>query len=148
MSTTVVGRQPSMSPTQPTPVPKPAAMEPKEHGAYAILGIPIASSLLIAGASVPGVCIAIAAVAGFLAHEPLLIVCGSQQRARHCATTKQLLLLLLVTSPGGTTALMPRFASGSLVSAGLHCLRPVSRWLSRAGTARLEGSCGGSSDCR
>jgi hypothetical protein len=109
MSTTVVGRQPSMSPTQPTPVPKPAAMEPKEHGAYAILGIPIASSLLIAGASVPGVCIAIAAVAGFLAHEPLLIVCGLRGlRAKRTtpAATKRLLLLLLVTLAGGTTALI------------------------------------------
>lgn len=109
MSTTVLGVEPSTSHSQPTSVAKPAAMEPKEHGAYAILGIPIVTSLIIAGASVSGVCIAIAAIAGFLAHEPLLIVWGLRgQRAKRStpAARKRLLLLLLLTLAGGTTALI------------------------------------------
>lgn len=109
MSTTVMGAEPTKPDTRPTSIAKPAAMEPKEHGAYAILGIPIVTSLLIAGASVSGVCIAVAAIAGFLAHEPLLIVWGRRGlRAKRStpAAMKRLVLLLLVTLAGGTTALL------------------------------------------
>lgn len=60
-----------------------APLNPKEHGAYAILGIPIVISLLIAGLTVVGTSIAIAAVGGFLAHEPLLVFLGHRgSRAR------------------------------------------------------------------
>ena len=51
-------------------------LKPKEHGAYAILIIPIATSLAISGVSVTGGAVAIASLAGFFAHEPLLVVLG------------------------------------------------------------------------
>ncbi len=108
MSTTVMDLESSKPDIPAASIAKPAAMEPKEHGAYAILGIPIVTSLIIAGASVSGVCIAIAAIAGFLAHEPLLIVWGLRGlRAKRStpAARNRLLLLLLVTLAGGTTAL-------------------------------------------
>ncbi len=64
----------------PTITPKsvaPAAnLKPKGHGAYAILGIPLATSLIIAGHTLVGVCVAAASIAAFYAHEPLLIVLG------------------------------------------------------------------------
>ena len=73
-----------------------AKLKPKEHGAYAILGIPIATSLLIAGLSVPGVCVAIASVTGFLAHEPLLVAWGHRgsraQRSTPAATRRLVIL--------------------------------------------------------
>ncbi len=58
-------------------------LNPKEHGAYAILGIPLVAALIISGLTPETVLVAIAAVAAFLAHEPLLIVSGSRgKRAR------------------------------------------------------------------
>ncbi|PAY18160.1 hypothetical protein CKO51_17785 [Rhodopirellula sp. SM50] len=76
-----------------------AKLKPKEHGAYAILGIPIATSLLIAGLSVPGVCVAIASVTGFLAHEPLLVAWGHRgsraQRSTPTATRRLVILTAL-----------------------------------------------------
>jgi hypothetical protein len=51
-------------------------MFPKEHGAYGQLGFPLLTALFVAGASITSVLIASAAVAGFLAHEPLLVLTG------------------------------------------------------------------------
>lgn len=108
MPATSIGRELPTSQPLPASTAKPAPLKPKEHGAYAILGIPMATSLFIAGATVPGVCIAISAVAGFLAHEPLLVLWGRRgARAKRStpAATKRLLVLLLTTLAGGTTAL-------------------------------------------
>ena len=55
---------------------RPAKLYPKEHGAYAMLGIPLVTALAASGITVAGVCVAIAAVAGFCANEPLLVACG------------------------------------------------------------------------
>lgn len=109
MSTTAIELEPTPSHPQPTSIAKPAAMKPKEHGAYAILAIPIVTSLLIAGVSVSGACIAMAAFAGFLAHEPLLILWGRRGlRAKRSTPSamKRLMLLLFLTLAGGTTALI------------------------------------------
>ena len=51
-------------------------MLPKEHGAYGQLAFPLATSLAVAGVTAPALFIALAAVAGFLAHEPLLVLLG------------------------------------------------------------------------
>ncbi|WDQ16788.1 YwiC-like family protein [Rhodopirellula sp. P2] len=48
-----------------------AKLKPKEHGAYAILAIPLITSLIVAGLTWGGLCVAAASGAGFLAHEPL-----------------------------------------------------------------------------
>ena len=79
-----------------------AKLKPKEHGAYAILGIPIVTALLVAGPQVAGVCVAIAAVAGFLAHEPMLVAVGHRgaraQRATPAARRRLALLLGLTVA--------------------------------------------------
>lgn len=51
-------------------------MLPREHGAYGQLAFPVGTALVVAGATLPGALIALAAVAGFLAHEPLLVALG------------------------------------------------------------------------
>lgn len=53
-------------------------MKPKEHGAYAILLIPMVTSFLSWGITTSGVCVALAAFAGFMAHEPLLVMIGNR----------------------------------------------------------------------
>lgn len=86
-----------------------AKLHPKEHGAYAILGIPIVTSLLISGLTISGGCVAIAAVAGFLAHEPLLVAWGRRGRRAQQSTPaarKRLSVLLPMISMAGTVALV------------------------------------------
>jgi hypothetical protein len=51
-------------------------MVPKEHGAYGQIAFPLLTALLVAGASAAGLLIAIAAVAGFVAHEPAAVLLG------------------------------------------------------------------------
>jgi hypothetical protein len=86
-----------------------AQLRPKEHGAYAILAIPIVSALLEGGPTIVGLCVAIASVAGFLAHEPLLIAIGHRggraQQSTPMAKTR-LTVLLAVTVIGGSLALL------------------------------------------
>jgi hypothetical protein len=55
---------------------RPAMLYPKEHGAYAMLGIPLMTALAASGFTVAGVWVAIAAIAGFFSNEPLLVACG------------------------------------------------------------------------
>ncbi|MCA9047046.1 MAG: YwiC-like family protein, partial [Planctomycetaceae bacterium] len=62
-------------------------LRPREHGAYSILGMPLLAGLLIGGVTPIGVLTTIAAVAGFLANEPLLVVWGNRgQRAKQSGT--------------------------------------------------------------
>jgi hypothetical protein len=51
-------------------------MLPKEHGAYGQLAFPALTAFLVAGASPAGLLIVVAAVAGFLAHEPAAVLIG------------------------------------------------------------------------
>lgn len=51
-------------------------MLPKEHGAYGQLGFPLVTSLIVAGPAYASVLVAAAAVALFLAHEPMLVLLG------------------------------------------------------------------------
>ncbi|QDV47059.1 hypothetical protein Enr13x_69680 [Stieleria neptunia] len=99
----------TLSNAKPDTVASAAKLKPKEHGAYAILGIPIATSLLIAGISLPGVCVAIASVTGFLAHEPLLVAWGHRgsraQRSTPTAT-RRLVILTGFTILCGCVALL------------------------------------------
>jgi hypothetical protein len=74
-----------------------ADLTPKEHGAYAILAIPMIAALAVGGTSQAGWCIVLAAVAGFFAHEPLLIILGHRGRRVYHANprAKPLLAVLL-----------------------------------------------------
>jgi hypothetical protein len=56
---------------------------PREHGAYAQLGLPLAAALAGARPSVASVCLALASSAAFVAHEPFLVLLGHRgTRAR------------------------------------------------------------------
>lgn len=56
---------------------------PKEHGAYGQMSLPLATSLLVSGVTVPALLVAVMVIAGFLGHEPLLILLGHRgARAR------------------------------------------------------------------
>jgi hypothetical protein len=58
-------------------------MWPREHGAYSQLAFPTLTALMVAGINGPAVLVAGAAVAAFLAHEPLLVRLGRRgARAR------------------------------------------------------------------
>lgn len=49
---------------------------PREHGAYGQLGFPLATALLVSGASSGALLLTTAAVAAFLAHEPASVLLG------------------------------------------------------------------------
>lgn len=58
-------------------------MLPREHGAYRQLLLPLATALAISDAPVPAILTAAAALAAFVAHEPLLVLLGGRgARAR------------------------------------------------------------------
>jgi hypothetical protein len=52
------------------------SLVPKEHGAYGQIAFPLIAAFAVAGASAGGVLLAAAVIAGFLAHEPALVVLG------------------------------------------------------------------------
>lgn len=55
-----------------------SGLMPREHGAYAQLGFPLATGLVYARADGGGVAFAVASVALFLAHEPLAVLTGAR----------------------------------------------------------------------
>lgn len=101
-----------------------AKLNPKEHGAYAILGVPLVTSILLAGPTLVGMLVMTASIAAFLAHEPLLVTCqhrGKRAQAGTPAARRRLALLVAVTV--GCTALAAMLGSASvriaLVGTGL-----------------------------
>ncbi|MBI4888597.1 MAG: YwiC-like family protein [Acidobacteria bacterium] len=54
------------------------AFFPREHGAYGQLLFPLITALGVAGVSPAALLVALAAVAGFVAHEPLLVLAGGR----------------------------------------------------------------------
>jgi len=90
---------------------------PREHGAYAQLGAPLAAALLMATPSIPAVCLALAAIGAFLANEPLLVVLGHRgprAKAVDGARARRRLALLAIVS-------------GALGIAGLALASPNTR---------------------
>lgn len=51
-------------------------MFPKEHGAYGQVILPLLAAFGVAGSSAAGLLFAVAVIAGFLAHEPALVLLG------------------------------------------------------------------------
>jgi hypothetical protein len=62
------------------PAVKPRSLWPREHGAYAQLGAPLATALALAVPTPAAVVIAVAATCAFFANEPLLVVLGHRGR--------------------------------------------------------------------
>ncbi len=84
-------------------------LHPKEHGAYAILAIPMVTALVMTGPTVIGVLVSIASVAGFLAHEPMLIAWGHRGRRAQTATpaaSMRLRAYLALACLAGATAMV------------------------------------------
>lgn len=126
-----------------TKIPTPAAtLKPKEHGAYAILGIPIVTALAIAGPTEVGLCVAVAAVTGFLAHEPLLVTLGHRgSRAQRTtpAASRRLAVLLFVTVACGIIAIAMGTNAIRLSLAGCGILAVASFALAIAGKHKTLG---------
>lgn len=49
---------------------------PREHGAYGQLALPLVTAYAVAGVTVPAALLGLAVAAGFLGHEPLLVLLG------------------------------------------------------------------------
>lgn len=74
---------------------------PKEHGAYGQVSLPLLTAFLLAGVSAPGLLVATATVAGFLAHEPAAVLLGLRgPRARREAGTEALRWLGICLAAG------------------------------------------------
>lgn len=102
----VLGRRPAGLVHRPGAAP-PVPLYPKEHGAYAILGIPLAAALVIGGTSAVAVLTAVAAIAGFVAHEPLMVSLGRRGHRAQVATPhakRRLTALALVAAGSGGLA--------------------------------------------
>ncbi|MCA9090891.1 MAG: YwiC-like family protein, partial [Planctomycetaceae bacterium] len=84
MSSPVMHRPAMPHPINTSPATTPfVPLYPKEHGAYAILGVPLTAALSIVGITPATALFSVATIAAFLAHEPMLIVMGCRgQRAR------------------------------------------------------------------
>ena len=52
------------------------ALLPKEHGAYGQISFPLLTALVVSGVSAGGALVVLAAIAGFLAHEPASVLLG------------------------------------------------------------------------
>ncbi len=62
--------------THATITPRARSLWPKEHGAYAQLGLPLATALVAGRPTIASIAFAIAAVAAFIAHEPAAVLLG------------------------------------------------------------------------
>ena len=78
----------------------PVRLHPKEHGAYAIVGVPLVTALAIGGLNTVAILTTIAAVAGFVANEPLMVFWGRRGDRARVSTPSALptLELLLFTA--------------------------------------------------
>ena len=91
---------------------------PKEHGAYGQITFPLIAAFAVAGVSAAGLAIAAATIAGFLAHEPALVVLG----LRGPRATRELRRRAVVWL-GSCVA-----ACAAAGFAGLSLMHPTVRW--------------------
>jgi hypothetical protein len=89
-------------------------MLPKEHGAYGQIAFPLLTALLVAGVSKGGLLIAVAVVAGFMAHEPATVLLGlrgprakRQLRRRASRWLRSAAVIGVVAGVGGLLTMHP-----------------------------------------
>jgi hypothetical protein len=98
-----------------------ANLRPKEHGAYAILLIPLGLAWVLAGPTWAGMWIAAAAISGFLAHEPLLVTLGRRGNRAQRSTPQARSRLVLFSSLAvfsGLAGLMVSSTTGQIALLG------------------------------
>jgi YwiC-like protein len=94
---------------------------PREHGAYGQLAFPLITSFAVAGVSTAALVIAASAIAGFLAHEPLLVILGRRGARAKRDTRRRAIIALtvegLIGAAAGVTAIVlaPREIRWSLL---------------------------------
>jgi hypothetical protein len=94
---------------------------PREHGAYGQVSLPLLTAFVVGGFSLTGVAVGVAAVGGFMAHEPAAVVLGRRgPRARREAgvrAVRWLVFLVALTMVSGVGALLvaPAYARWSLL---------------------------------
>jgi YwiC-like protein len=100
---------------------------PREHGAYGQLAFPLLTSFAVAGLSTPSLVIATSAIAGFLAHEPVLVLLGRRgaraQRHQHRLAIIALAVEGTIGAAAGVSAIV--FASREIRWALLLPLAPA-----------------------
>ena len=118
------------------------SMKPKEHGAYAIVTLPMVAALAMSGMGIVSLAVVVASLAGFFAHEPMLIALGHRgQRAQRAATWARYRAtsLILLCVGAGTTAMWFGSAAVQVSLAGCLLLAIVSFALSIARFHRTLG---------
>ncbi|MEO1979672.1 MAG: YwiC-like family protein, partial [Fuerstiella sp.] len=101
----------------------PVRLHPKEHGAYAIVGVPLVVALAIGGLNTVAVLATIATIAGFVANEPLMVLSGRRGERARLSTPSALLtleLLLLTAVLFGSAAFW--FGSEKVRAALIACV--------------------------
>ncbi len=98
-------------------------LSPKEHGAYAILMVPVFSSLAISGCNTVALGVAVASIAGFFAHEPLLVTLGHRgARAKRLAPQAKPRSIKLIAVAGIAGALAMAGGDDATRAALIGCL--------------------------
>lgn len=100
----------SPAPPQPgRPQRQGPSLLPREHGVYAEVLFPIVTALVIGPASLGGVCFALAIIAAFLVHEPVLVLLGRRggrvKREMSAQARRQLIVLALIAALSGLIGL-------------------------------------------
>lgn len=94
---------------------------PKEHGAYGQMLFPLVTSVIVAGPHVPSLLLAAAVIAGFLAHEPFMLLLGfrgvraKREGARDAVSGLAIFGVLLVVTGVAAVALMPAAVRWSVI---------------------------------
>lgn len=121
---------------------KAVRLHPKEHGAYAILGVPLVAALILSGLNVVSALTVIATVAGFLANEPLLVCLGQRGKRAQLATPaagKRLLVLLVIVVTAGSMAFWFASVQVRIALAGCVLFAVAGFVVSAAGSQRTLG---------
>ncbi len=120
---------------------RPEMERPKEHGAYAMLGLPLVTAFVLAGFSWVGLWTAIASIAGFLSHEAVMITSGRRgpRVLRETPAAKRHAVILVSIATGfGLLAFTLAEPAVRLALAGSLVLASVGFGLSAGGWHRTQ----------